>query len=97
MYLFVSGDRANVLSFAKLWESAHGKTLKLERLGSLAELEGETQRRLAAEPGNMYAWLPLMYARGVFGGQALLGAPHNALYPEIKAETVAQAMTRGAL
>jgi hypothetical protein len=45
----------------------------------------------------MYAWLPLMYARGVFGGQALLGPTHNARYSDIKAETVAQAIARGAL
>ncbi len=96
-HLFVSGDRLDVLSFAKTWETAHGKKLVLERLGSLDELHEETKRRLAAEPGNMFAWLPLMYARGVFGGDALLGSNHNARYPEIKAETVAQAMARGAV
>lgn len=35
--------------------------------------------------------------RGVFGGQALLGATHNARYPEIAAETVAAAVARGAV
>lgn len=95
--LFVSGDRMDVFAFAKTWEAAHGKTLTLERLGSLDELEQETKRRLAAEPENMFAWLPLMYARGVFGGQALLGPSHNARYPEISAESVAQAIARGAL
>lgn len=96
-HLFVSGDRVDVLSLAKTWELSHGKKLTLERLGSLEELEAETKRRLATDPANMFAWLPLMYARGVFGGQALLGPTHNALYPEIKAETVAQAIARGAL
>jgi nucleoside-diphosphate-sugar epimerase len=96
-HLFVSGDRADVHSFAQAWEAAHGKKLTLERLGSLAELDEETKRRLAAEPGNMYAWLPLMYARGVFGGKALLGPTLNARYPEIKAETIAQALARGAI
>lgn len=96
-HLFVAGDRLDVLSFAKAWEAAHGKKATLERLGSLVDLEQETRRRLAAEPANMYAWLPLMYARGVFGGQALLGATHNALYPGIKAETVPEAMARGAV
>lgn len=95
--LFVAGDRVDPLTLVKTWERVHGASMTLERLGSLADLEAETQRRLAAEPGNMFAWLPLMYARGVFGGQALLGATHNALYPEIRAETLAQAMTRGAL
>ena len=95
--LFVSGDRMDALTFAKTWEAAHGKKVALERLGSLEELERETHRRLAAEPGNMYAWLPLMYARGVFGGQALLGPSQNSRYPSIQPETVAQAIARGAV
>ena len=95
--LFVCGERMDVLTFAKTWETARGKKLALERLGSLEELDRETKRRLAQEPQNMFAWLPLMYARAVFGGQALLGATHNARYPAIKAETVAQAIARGAV
>jgi hypothetical protein len=38
-----------------------------------------------------------MYARGVFGGQALLGPTHNGRYPEVQAEAVVQALARGAL
>jgi nucleoside-diphosphate-sugar epimerase len=95
--LFVSGDRMDVLTFAKTWEATHGKPLTPERLGSLDELEQETGRRIAAEPGNMFAWLPLMYARGVFGGQALLGPSHNGLYPDIRPENLTRAIARGAL
>ena len=95
--LYVSGDRMDVLTFARTWEAGTGRKLTLERLGSVEELARETERRLAAEPGNMFAWLPLMYARGVFGGQALLGPTHNARYPEIRPQTVAQAVARGAL
>ncbi len=95
--LFVAGDRKDVLAMAKAWEKGHGRTATLERLGSLADLERETKRRLAAEPGNMYAWLPLMYARGVFGGQALLGPLENARYPEIAAESLERAIARKAL
>jgi nucleoside-diphosphate-sugar epimerase len=95
--LRVAGDRMDVLTFASTWERVHGKTLTRERLGSIEDLAEETGHRLAAEPANMYAWLPLMYARGVFGGQALLGPTHNTRYPSIQAETVAQAMSRGAV
>lgn len=95
--LFVSGDRMDVLAFAEAWEKGHGKKPRLERLGSIDDLEQETKRRLATEPSNMYAWLPLMYARGMYGGQALLGPLENARYPEIKAEGVTQAIARGAL
>lgn len=96
-HLFVAGERMDVVSFARTWEAGHGRKVTLERLGSLEELEAETRRRLAAEPQNMYAWLPLMYARGVFGGQALLGATHNARYPQIAVESVAAAVARGAV
>ncbi len=95
--LFVSGDRKDIFEFAEAWEKGHGRKPTLERLGSLAELEQETAGRLASEPNNMFAWLPLMYARGVFGGQALLGPSENARYPQIKAETLAQAIARGSL
>jgi len=96
-HLFVSGDRMDVLTFSKTWETVHGRKVTLERLGSVDDLAAETRRRLQAEPGNMYAWLPLMYARGVYGGQALLGPTENGRYPTIAAETVTQAMKRGAL
>lgn len=95
--LYVSGDRMNVLAFARAWETAYGRKPTLERLGTLDDLAAETRRRLAAEPANMLAWLPLMYARGMYGGQALLGPTHNARYPHIKPETVPQALARGAM
>jgi nucleoside-diphosphate-sugar epimerase len=96
-HLFVAGERSSALEVAALWEQAYGRPMQRERLGSLEELTTEIQRRLSAEPHNMYAWLPLMYAQGVFGGQALLGPLENGRYPQIVAETVAQALARGAL
>lgn len=94
--LYVAGDRMSALDFATTWERVRGEKITRERLGSLDELAAETQRRLAAEPANMYAWLPLMYARGVFGGQALLGALLNHRYPEVVPATVAQTIAAGA-
>lgn len=95
--LFVAGDRMDLPRVARTWEAKHGRKMTLERRGSLEDLEALTQRTLREDPQNMYAWLPLMYARGVFGGQALLGEKQNARYPAIRAETVAQAIERGAL
>jgi nucleoside-diphosphate-sugar epimerase len=95
--LFVRGDRMDVFGFAKTFATVHGRALATECLGTLDDLAAETGRRLAQEPGNMFAWLPLMYARGVFGGQALLGPLHNDRYPQIVPETVAQAMARNAI
>ncbi|HEX5752984.1 MAG TPA: NmrA family NAD(P)-binding protein [Archangium sp.] len=95
--LFVSGDRMDLLTMARTWEAARGRKVTLERLGSLEDLEAETKRRLAAEPQNMFAWLPLMYAHAVFGGRALLGPTQNARYPDIQAEAVKDAIGRGAI
>jgi nucleoside-diphosphate-sugar epimerase len=94
--LFVSSDRMDMLTFAKTWEQVKGRTLTVEPLGTLEALAQETARQLAAQPQNMYAWLPLMYARAVFGGQALLGKSENARYPAITPETVKAAIARGA-
>jgi nucleoside-diphosphate-sugar epimerase len=96
-HLYVRGDRMDVLTFAETWEATKGEALTLERLGSLDDLRQEVQRRLTEQPKNMFAWLPLMYARGMFEGQALLGERHNARWPEIAADTVAQAIARGAI
>jgi nucleoside-diphosphate-sugar epimerase len=96
-HLFVAGERRSALEMATLWESVHGRRLQRESLGSLDALHAEVQHRLATEPDNMYTWLPLMYARGVFEGQALLGTLENARYPHIAAESLTTAMRRGAL
>lgn len=96
-HLFVSGDRLDVLTFIKTWEKVNGKSLNAQRLGSLDDLAQATPRALTEQPDNMYAWLPLMYARGTFGGEALLGPRENGRYPEIKPETVEEAMRRQAV
>lgn len=93
--LTVSGDRCSVLEFADAWEAAHHQTLRRECRGTLEDLARETARALREQPHDMYGWLPLMYARGVYGGQAVLGPTMNGRYPSIQAETVPQALARG--
>jgi nucleoside-diphosphate-sugar epimerase len=95
--LFVAGERMDVLTFAATYEKTTQQSITLQPLGSLDDLQNELKKQLAQSPQNMYAWLPLMYARGVFEGQALLGELHNSRYPEIKPESVAQAIARGAI
>lgn len=93
--LYVAGDRKSMLEFAAIWTRETGQAVTSERLGSLDELEAEVGRKLAGEPTNMYAWLPLMYARGVYGGQALLGALANGRFPSVQAKTLAEAIRAG--
>lgn len=94
--LYVAGDRQDVHGFARAWEAARGRAPTIERLGSLEALEATTKARHREAPDDMYAWLPLMYARGVFGGQALLGPLENARYPHIRPESLEDALRRGA-
>lgn len=93
--LYVAGDRKSMLEFAAIWTRETGQAVTGERLGSLDELEAEVGRKLASEPTNMYAWLPLMYARGVYGGQALLGELANGRFPSVQAKTLAAAIRDG--
>lgn len=95
--LMVSGERKSLLEVAKAWETAKGRKVTLERLGSLDDLSALTARKLKEEPANMYAWLPLMYVHCILGGHGVLRESHNANYPGIRPETVAQAIARGAL
>jgi len=97
----VAVDNANVpavfevagetLSFAQLvsaYEDASGKSLTVVNKGSYADLDREIEARMKAEPDNFYAWLPLMYYRGSFGGKGKLHAIANDRYPSIVPETV---------
>lgn len=93
--LYVAGDRKSMLEFAAIWTRETGRAVTSERLGSLDELEAEVGRKLASEPTNMYAWLPLMYARGVYGGHALLGELANGRFPSVQAKTLAEAIRAG--
>ena len=67
------------------------------RHGSLDELRTRIAERLASAPGDMYGWLPLMYALAMFSGEAQLGALANDRYPDIRPETLRDAIGRGAL
>jgi hypothetical protein len=77
---------------------ATGKLGQLVRqsLGTLEALQNEIQVRRLREPENVYSWLPLMYAAGMFGGKATLGSLANGRYPEIKPESVRDTVMRGA-
>jgi nucleoside-diphosphate-sugar epimerase len=67
-----------------------GRPITVKTLGTLADLDEEIARRLQAEPGNMFAWLPLMYWRGMLNGKGKLGPLMNAHYPAIHPTGVRQ-------
>jgi nucleoside-diphosphate-sugar epimerase len=93
--LCVAGDQISVLEFAELLEQHDGTPVVRKNLGTLAALQEEVQRRRSREPENMYAWLPLMYAEGLFSGNASLGPLANGRYPEIRPTSVRDTIAQG--
>lgn len=94
--LYVAGDRASALDLVVHLASVRARP-SVVRHGSLDELRTRIAERLASAPGDMYGWLPLMYALGMFSGEAQLGALANDRYPDIRPETLRDAIGRGAL
>lgn len=84
----VAGDTLTFHELVTAYEEASGKSITVVQKGSLADLDQEIERRRQAEPGNIYAWLPLMYWRGMLSGKGKLKAIANDRYPSIKPITV---------
>jgi len=84
----VAGDVLDFDGLVRAYESGSGKKLRVERLGSLADLDARIDQLRKAEPANFFAWLPLMYYRSVLDGEGKLGELMNDRYPSIRTTTV---------
>jgi nucleoside-diphosphate-sugar epimerase len=93
----IAGDTLSFGELVRVYEENTNKKLRVEVAGSIAELDAEIARRRAAEPNNIYAYLPLMYVRGMVSGQGQLDALQNPRYPDIKPTTVAEYIKREGL
>lgn len=93
----VAGDTLTFHELVKAYEEASGKTIEVVKKGSLADLDREIERLRQAEPQNVYAWLPLMYWRGMLSGKGKLKAIANDRYPRIKPLTVRDYVRREGL
>lgn len=80
----VAGDVLDFAGLVAAYERGSGRTLEVERMGTMDDLDAEIARRQAAEPENVFAWLPLMYWRGMLSGKGKLGDLINPRYPAIK-------------
>ncbi len=85
----IAGDTLDFNGLVRAYAAGSGKALTVERRGSLTELDHEIDRRRAAEPRNIFAWLPLMYLRGMLSGKGALGPRVNDRYPHITPTSVA--------
>ncbi|MBB4302579.1 nucleoside-diphosphate-sugar epimerase [Rhodobium orientis] len=88
--LSVAGETLDFHGLVKAYEEGSGKSITVEKMGSLADLDAELERRRQAEPANMYAWLPLMYWRAMLSGKAKLQSIANDRYPHIQPTGVAE-------
>lgn len=86
----VAGDR---LTFAQLI-AATGRPINVLHQGTLADLTALIDARRAAEPSNVFAWLPLQYWRAMLSGEGGMETIENARYPQIRPETVREYVAR---
>jgi hypothetical protein len=90
----VAGDVLDFDGIVCAYESASGKKLHVERLGSLDDLDARIDQLKTTEPANMRAWLPLMYYRSVLNGEGKLEELVNDRYPSIRPTTVREYVAR---
>ncbi|MCW2307472.1 NmrA family NAD(P)-binding protein [Rhodobium gokarnense] len=86
----VAGETVDFHGLVKAYEAGSGKSITVSNMGTLADLDAELERRRLAEPGNMYAWLPLMYWRAMLSGKAKLQSIANDRYPHIRPTGIAE-------
>ena len=68
--------------------------IRVERLGSLDDLDARIDQLQKADPANLLAYLPLMYYRSVLNGEGKLDALMNDRYPSIRPTTVREYVAR---
>lgn len=90
-----------VLTFGELvaaTEAGLARSITVKKLGTLAALDAEIERRRAASPGG-FAAVPLMYWRAMLSGKGKLEPLMNDRYPQIRPTGVREytaAMAAGA-
>ncbi|WP_045746876.1 NmrA family NAD(P)-binding protein [Actinoplanes rectilineatus] len=88
--LGVAGDSLTFPEIVSAYEKASGSTLRVERLGSLADLDSRIAEFQAGGPANFLKFLPLMYYRAQLNGTAKINPVMNDRYPQIQPTTVEQ-------
>ncbi len=80
----VAGESLTFHELMKEVEAGAGFALTVVRRGSLADLDEAIAKARAEQPGNLFAWLPLMYWRGMLNGKGRLSHLRNSEYPGVK-------------
>ena len=90
----VAGDVLDFEGVVRAYGSGSGKTLRVERLGSLEDLDARIDKLKKADPANLRAYLPLMYYRSLLNGEGKLDQLMNDRYPSIRPTTVREYVAR---
>jgi len=90
----VAGDVLDFEGIVRSYESGSGKTLRVERLGSLEDLDARIDQLKKADPANLRSYLPLMYYRSMLNGEGKLEELMNDRYPSIRPTTVREYVAR---
>lgn len=84
----VAGDVLDFDGIVQAYEAGSGRKLRVERLGSLEDLDARIDELKQTAPSNFLAYLPLMYYRSVLNGEGKLDELMNGRYPTIRPTTV---------
>jgi len=84
----IAGDDLDFEGIVRAYEAGSGKKLRIERLGSMEDLDARIDQLQKANPTDLRAYLPLMYYRSVLNGEGKLDELMNDRYPSIRPITV---------
>lgn len=88
--LAVAGDVLDFHGVVRAYAETSGRSLEVQRHGTLDDLDQRIADLQGADPGDVFAYLPLMYWRGMLSGKGKSPSLSNQLYPGITPTTVAQ-------
>lgn len=80
----LAGDVLDFDGCVRAYQTGANKTLRVERLPSLEDLDARTEGLKQAGPSNFMAYLPLTYHRSLLNGKGKLATLMNDRYPSIR-------------
>lgn len=93
----VAGESLTFQELVKEVEAGAGLALTVVKCGSLEELDVAIAKAQAEQPGNLFAWLPMMYWRGILNGKGRLTGLRNSEYPSVKPLRVREYLAQNVL
>jgi hypothetical protein len=93
----VAGDVLDFEGLVRAYELGSGKKLRVERLGSLEDLDRQIDQLQETDPANFRSYLPLMYYHSLLIGEGKLDELMNERYPSIRPTTVREYVAKEGL